>query len=32
MFDYSDDHLKRILKRTKVIAVVGVSMNPVRPS
>lgn len=32
MPDYSDDHLKRILKRTKVIAVVGVSMNPVRPS
>ncbi|WP_204113910.1 CoA-binding protein [Shimia biformata] len=29
---YSDDHLKSILKRTKVIAVVGVSMNPVRPS
>ncbi|MCE8510989.1 CoA-binding protein [Ruegeria pomeroyi] len=32
MPDYTDDHLKRILKRTKVIAVVGVSMNPVRPS
>ncbi|MCE8547017.1 CoA-binding protein [Ruegeria pomeroyi] len=32
MPDYSDDHLKQILKRTKVIAVVGVSMNPVRPS
>lgn len=29
---YSDQHLSRILKHTKVIAVVGVSMNPVRPS
>jgi len=32
MPDYSDDLLKDILKRTKRIAVVGVSMNPVRPS
>ncbi len=32
MTDYSDDVLRRVLKRTKVIAVVGVSMNPVRPS
>jgi predicted CoA-binding protein len=32
MADYSDAHLKDILTRTKVIAVVGVSMNPVRPS
>ncbi|WP_424831117.1 CoA-binding protein [Ruegeria sp.] len=32
MPDYSDDHLKTILRRTKVVAVVGVSMNPVRPS
>ncbi|GAB5439578.1 CoA-binding protein [Falsiruegeria mediterranea] len=32
MTSYSDDHLTTILKRTKVIAVVGVSMNPVRPS
>lgn len=32
MPDYSDDFLKTILRRTKVIAVVGVSMNPVRPS
>ncbi|WP_171173887.1 CoA-binding protein [Ruegeria sp. HKCCD8929] len=32
MPDYSDDFLKGILQRTKVIAVVGVSMNPVRPS
>ncbi|WP_164657970.1 CoA-binding protein [Tropicibacter sp. Alg240-R139] len=32
MSDYSDQHLKTILQRTKVIAVVGVSMNPVRPS
>ncbi|MGR3714728.1 MAG: CoA-binding protein [Shimia sp.] len=29
---YSDVHLKAILERSKVIAVVGVSMNPVRPS
>ncbi|WP_121632195.1 CoA-binding protein [Tropicibacter alexandrii] len=29
---YSDSHLRDILKRTKVVAVVGVSMNPVRPS
>ncbi len=29
---YSDDHLRKILKRTKVVAVVGVSMNSVRPS
>lgn len=29
---YSDDFLKSILTRTKVVAVVGVSMNPVRPS
>lgn len=29
---YSDDTLKTILGRTKVIAVVGVSTNPVRPS
>ncbi|MEY8838929.1 CoA-binding protein [Cribrihabitans sp. XS_ASV171] len=32
MPDYSDDFLKTILKRTKVVAVVGVSLNPVRPS
>ncbi|SFT80954.1 CoA-binding protein [Sedimentitalea nanhaiensis] len=32
MTNYSDDHLRQILKRTKVIAVVGVSMNSVRPS
>jgi len=30
--DYSDADLSKILKRTRVIAVVGVSMNPVRPS
>ena len=30
--DYSDDHLRRILKRTRSVAVVGVSANPVRPS
>lgn len=29
---YSDTFLKDILTRTRVIAVVGVSMNPVRPS
>lgn len=32
MTSYSDELLTAILKRTKVIAVVGVSMNPVRPS
>jgi len=32
MTDYSDAHLKTILTRAKVIAVVGVSGNPVRPS
>ncbi len=30
--DYSDELLRDVLKRTKVVAVVGVSMNPVRPS
>jgi len=30
--NYPDDHLKNVLKRTKRVAVVGVSMNPVRPS
>lgn len=29
---YPDAYIKDILTRTKVIAVVGVSMNPVRPS
>lgn len=29
---YSDDYLRKILTRTKVIAVVGVSSNTVRPS
>ncbi len=32
MADYFDEFLKGILQRTKVVAVVGVSMNPVRPS
>lgn len=32
MPDYSDDYLKTILTRTKTVAVVGVSLNPVRPS
>jgi len=30
--EYSDAHLRKILTRTKRIAVVGVSMNEVRPS
>ncbi|GAA6164879.1 CoA-binding protein [Pelagimonas sp. KU-00592-HH] len=30
--NYSDDLLKSVLTRTKCVAVVGVSMNPVRPS
>lgn len=29
---YTDSHLRDILSRTKRIAMVGVSMNPVRPS
>ncbi len=29
---YSDDLLRTVLNRTKRVAVVGVSMNPVRPS
>lgn len=29
---YDDSFLKQILQRTKVVAVVGVSANPVRPS
>lgn len=29
---YSDAHLREILLRTKIIAIVGVSMNEVRPS
>jgi predicted CoA-binding protein len=32
MSAYSDSLLKEVLTRTRVIAVVGVSMNPVRPS
>ncbi|KUJ79398.1 CoA-binding protein [Ruegeria profundi] len=32
MTAYPDKYLKEILQRTKVVAVVGVSMNPVRPS
>jgi predicted CoA-binding protein len=30
--EYSDDLLRRILKSTRSVACVGVSMNPVRPS
>ncbi|MCY4179881.1 MAG: CoA-binding protein [Litoreibacter sp.] len=30
--DYSDAHLKDVLTKTKVVACVGMSMNPVRPS
>ena len=29
---YSDSHLRNILKRTKTVACIGVSPNPVRPS
>jgi len=32
MNNYSDQQLKDILRRTKTVAVVGVSLNPVRPS
>lgn len=32
MSDYSDSFLRDILRRTKAIAMVGVSTNPVRPS
>lgn len=32
MTDHSDQMLRDLLRSTKVIAVVGVSMNPVRPS
>jgi hypothetical protein len=32
MTSYDDSYLRTILQRTQVIAVVGVSMNPVRPS
>lgn len=32
MTQYSDTHLKAVLKRARTIALVGVSLNPVRPS
>lgn len=32
MTHYTDPFLKEILQRTKTVAVVGVSLNPVRPS
>ena len=31
-FDYSDNHLRKILTNTRTIAAVGISANPVRPS
>lgn len=30
--EYSDNHLRKILKRTKTVAIVGVSANEIRPS
>lgn len=30
--NYSDEHLRIVLKRTKVVALIGASANPVRPS
>jgi len=30
--EYSDEHLRTVLKRAKVVACIGVSTNPVRPS
>lgn len=30
--EYSDQHLRMILDRTRTVAIVGVSANPVRPS
>lgn len=30
--NYEDDHLRHILTSTKIVACVGMSMNPVRPS
>ncbi|MFY9210230.1 MAG: CoA-binding protein [Aestuariivita sp.] len=32
MTSYSEDLLRKILRETKTVAMVGVSMNPVRPS
>ena len=32
MPEYSDAHLRQILQRTRTVAVVGISTNPVRPS
>ena len=32
METYSDRHLRAVLKRARTIAIVGVSVNPVRPS
>ena len=32
MDSYTDDHLRSLLRRARVVAVVGLSPNPVRPS
>ena len=32
MTQYSDDHLRQVLRGTKSVAVVGISTNPIRPS
>lgn len=32
MPEYSDDHLRQVLQGTRVVAVVGISSDPVRPS
>lgn len=32
MEDYSDEELRQVLRRSKTIAAIGVSVNPVRPS
>ena len=29
---YTDDFLKTVLRRTRCVAIVGVSLNPIRPS
>jgi len=32
METYTDAHLRKVLQRTKVVAMIGASTNPVRPS